>query len=234
VNILDHLQAIESRASERYLLGELSAAENEAFELHYFECSECALAVESGDQFIANVRAVLEPERESERLLLRHPADKPRSWFRELLATWMRPGAIAIPAAILFAAVALYQGAVVIPGLRHTLYGARALPAFQLVGASRGEPTLITVSTGDAFFALSLDVPPESHFGEYVCDLSEGGRSLFRALSPAPAEGRPITIQFPVRGLKPGSYELTIFGAGPMGQRADKVTAAPFVLHIDK
>jgi hypothetical protein len=230
---LDHLQALESQAPERYLLGELTASENEDFERHYFECEECAFAVESGDQFIANVRAVLKPESEPALLPLRDRPGKSRSSFRERVAAWMRSGAIPVPAAILFAAVALYQGVVLIPGLRHTLNGARALPAFQLVGAARGESKQITVSAGDPFLALSLDVPPESHFGEYICDLSESGRSLFRVISPAPGEGQPVTIQFPVNELKPGSYELTIFGAGPMGQQADKMTTAPFDLHIN-
>ena len=37
----------------------------EDFERHYFECDQCASAVESGDEFIANARAVLteSPER---------------------------------------------------------------------------------------------------------------------------------------------------------------------------
>jgi len=56
---MDHSQAIETQAAERYLLGELSASEAEDFEQHYFECTDCAEAVESGGVFIANARAVM-------------------------------------------------------------------------------------------------------------------------------------------------------------------------------
>ena len=56
---MDHLHAYETKAPERYVLGELTAAEAEDFELHYFDCEQCAVAVESSQLFIANARAVL-------------------------------------------------------------------------------------------------------------------------------------------------------------------------------
>ena len=39
---MDHLKALATKASERYLLGEMSEPERFAFEEHYFQCGECA------------------------------------------------------------------------------------------------------------------------------------------------------------------------------------------------
>ena len=46
--IMDHRNAVASKASERYLLGEMSEPERFAFEAHYFDCLECATDVRAG------------------------------------------------------------------------------------------------------------------------------------------------------------------------------------------
>src|SRR5690349_11628319 len=56
---MDHTQATRAHAAERYLLGELPPGEAEDFERHFFECVECAEAVETGGEFIGNAREVL-------------------------------------------------------------------------------------------------------------------------------------------------------------------------------
>jgi hypothetical protein len=236
LNTLDHLQACETQAAERYLLGELPAAEAEDFELHYFECGQCAMAVESGELFIANARAALgTPDQNSESPLAADKRDKSGNWFRRFLSECLRPASV-LPAlaAAVFGAVALYQSTILIPAMRGTADRARALPAFQLVGASRGQSERLVVPSGSPFIALSIDVPPESHFAQYVCDFSADGKSMFRVISPAPADGIPISLLLPVKGLKPGSYELNVFGAGSNGQKADKITSSTFDLQFNQ
>src|SRR3954464_13604973 len=39
---MNHDEAMKSLAAERYILGELEAAERDAFEDHFFECNICA------------------------------------------------------------------------------------------------------------------------------------------------------------------------------------------------
>ncbi|MCC6537498.1 MAG: zf-HC2 domain-containing protein [Bryobacterales bacterium] len=56
---MDHREALESRAAERYLLNELGASDRLRFEEHYFSCSECAGEVKTSFQMAANLRAVL-------------------------------------------------------------------------------------------------------------------------------------------------------------------------------
>ena len=233
---LDHLHAYETQAPERYVLGELTAAEAEDFELHYFECQQCAMAVESSELFIANARAVLgTAHAKSESAPLADNRRKPSNWFRDILSACMRPAfGLPVLGAAVFGAVALYQGTILIPALRGAAGEARALPAFQLIGASRGQSEKVVVPSGSLFFALSIDVPPESHFGQYICDFSAGGKSIFRVTSPAPAEGLPVSILVPAKGLKPGDYELTIFGAGPNSQQADKIATSAFDLQFNQ
>ncbi len=212
-------------APERYLLGELPPAEAEDFELHYFECQQCALAVEAGEQFIAGACAFFkEPMTPKSRVEAEKPA---RSFLQAVAAFWTRP-AFAIPVMAALAAVTLYQGAVVIPGMRHVLNTARSLPAVQLIGASRGDEPVLNVSAKDPFAELKADIPPAEPYKQYVCVLIRDGGEVSTVLTPAPAEGQPITIQVPAGQLRSGHHDLTLFGMKPDGQRSDKISTYPF------
>lgn len=224
---MDHTQATEVRAAERYLLGELPAEEAEDFERHYFECGDCAEAVEAGGEFIATARAVfaegsLQPAREAA-----EPQSRESLWER-LRAWWTLPALIPSAAAIALAVVAVYQGFVVIPGMRQGFESARVLPAFQLAGLSRGAGTQISVPTGTSAVALAIDIPPDAHFPQYRCVLSAGNHTVFEVVAPTPNEGQPITIFVPTRELASAEYEFTIYGVSADGAQHDKVTDSSF------
>lgn len=219
---MDHSQAIESQAAERYLLGELAAVEAEDFERHYFECPQCAAAVESATQFIANAKAVC---REPMLPGAGEPTHRVSPWNRA--TGWWRPSAaVPLAAAVVLGAVALYQSLILIPGMRNNLDTARALPAFQLTGAARGEEPQIRVRRGTPWVALSEDIPPDVHYSQYLCVLMSAGRPVFLVPAPAPAAGQPITILVPVPKLRSGEYELVIYGPG--GGEGDKITTYSF------
>lgn len=228
---MDHSHATEVQAAERYLLGELPVAEAEEFERHFFECADCAQAVEAGNQFIANARVVFgEGFVESRR---EHADAGQRVSVRERMRPWWwMPGWLPAAAALALAVVAVYQGFVLVPGLRQGLDTARALPAFQLAGLSRGAGETISVPAGTPWLALSLDVPPDVHFSQYLCVVAAGNRTLFRVKSAAPSPGQPITILVPTRTLSPGAEEFTVYGLGPNSETRDKVASSSFQFQL--
>lgn len=222
---MDHSQAIGTQAAERYLLGELSASEAEDFEQHYFECTDCAEAVESGGAFIANARAVLgRPSRPA-------PASPPvpRTPFRFLSLQPQWAFALASAAAVAFAGIALYQGAIVIPRLAHLLENPVILPAIQLAGASRGGAAPIRVPRGTPFVPLSADIPPDVRSAQYRCVLTRAGQNVFAVTGPAPVGAQPITVLVPAGKLSSGDYELTIFGEN--GPENGKI--ATYLFHFE-
>jgi hypothetical protein len=127
-------------------------------------------------------------------------------------------------------AIALYQGVVIIPGLRQNLGEARVLPAFQLIAESRGEESRIVVPFGTPSFAVSVDVPPDAHFPEYLCNFSVAGHAVFSLKAPAPPVGQPITILVPTGDLRDGVYELAIYGAKAGGHQRDRISTFSFAL----
>ena len=227
---MDHVTAHNERLAERYVLGEMSGVETEEFEQHFFECEECALAVEEGQIFAANARAVLS-EAPAEALGEESRGPSKPSFGDALRAWWYRPLAVfPAAAAVLLAAFSAYQGAFVIPQLQRQLGEPRALPAFQLIGASRGAGAQVAIPAGTPSFALAADIPPDAHFAGYVCELSTAGRVVFQLNAPPPAAGQPITILVPAKGLHAGQYELAIYGSDSTGAKRDRVSTFPFEL----
>src|SRR5450631_1040663 len=56
---MDHQQATEQKAAERYLLNELAPDARDAFEEHLFDCPECAFDIRAGVAFVDEAKAQL-------------------------------------------------------------------------------------------------------------------------------------------------------------------------------
>jgi len=201
---MEHTEAVELEAAERYLLGQMSEPEIDAFEKHFFECTACADELETGVVFQENLRAA--------GAAVSEPAEAKWSWLK----SWWRP-AFAAPAfaAMVLAGISLYQAGFVIPALRQEVAQIRApqaVLAFAVKSVSRGEENRIVIPAGQRSFLLNLDLPDIS-FPSYRCDLYYGaGPALFSIDSPAPPPGSLVNLQIPITGLKPGVYTLRVRG----------------------
>jgi hypothetical protein len=230
---LDHLHAQQTQAVERYVLGELTAAEAEEFEIHFFECPDCAVAVESSHEFLDSARVFFrEPVAQKAKAKEEIRAPRP-SFFEkisEALAGFCRPP-IAVPVMAALAAVAIYEGFAA-NHLNRVLETARSVPAIQLIGASRGDEMIVPVSPGSPFAPVSFDVPPGTPYKTYLCDLNSGNEEVLSSTSPAPPDGQPITILLPVSRLKDGKYDLMVYGLTPEGRRSDRISRYPFAVRF--
>ncbi len=59
---MEHTQAIQLKAAERYVLGELPRDLREQYEEHFFSCVECAEEVNLAAAFVENSRAAMGSE----------------------------------------------------------------------------------------------------------------------------------------------------------------------------
>src|SRR5579871_6521106 len=113
---MNHEQAVQEMATERYLLDEMSPELREAFEEHLFECSECALDVRAGNVFLSEAKRQL-PEltartaaQETSRAL---PVKLKKPWW----SVFAMPAFAAPVFAALLAVIAI-QNLAIIPSLR--------------------------------------------------------------------------------------------------------------------
>ena len=133
---MDHLQALNIKASERYLLGEMSEPERFAFEDHYFDCTECAQDVRIGSAFAQGVRSVCAADARRPARVAAAPERRPR-W------AWLTPAFLAPSMALLvLGCFTGYQSLVTIPALESPI----ATSAVVLRAAARGDEQTIEVA----------------------------------------------------------------------------------------
>src|SRR5260370_8190611 len=104
MDFMNHSEALQLQAAEKYVLGELSPEVREEYEEHYFECEECASDVKAAAVFGDSARELFH-EQQKERVQV-------GGWFG-----WLRP-AVAAPALAALLLVVCYQSFVPIPHLK--------------------------------------------------------------------------------------------------------------------
>ncbi len=240
---MDHNQAIQQKAAERYLLNELAPDARDAFEEHLFECPECALDVRAGAAFVDEAKIQL-PELVQQVELPARPtvgrSEVPRrplaqraGWFG-----WWRP----IVAAPAFAALLLvlgYQNLVTLPGLRAAANGPRLIPMAAVQEATRGAARAEVVADPKRGIALPLDIAPVAGmpaFASYSFDLYDPQHKLDwsrQVAAPANSESREeqFSLEIPGAFLRNGLYTVAVSGIGPNGKKT-AIQTYGFDLHL--
>lgn len=227
---MEHEQARQMMAAERYLLNELAPDVRDAFEEHLFGCQECALDVRTGAAFVDQAR----------RELARGPVppkSKPearvsaKGWLG-----WLRP-AIVIPVFAVLLAFIAYQNLAVLPGARQEVASVqvpRVLASVSLMGgATRGGTTpAITVPRSEPFL-LFVDIPPDSQSASYVAELYDPAGALQWSLPISAAAARDtVSLRVPGTNHAAGLYTLVVSGVNASGVKQPAVARYPFELQF--
>jgi len=219
-----HQEALATKASERYLLGEMSEPERFDFEAHYFDCPSCADEVRAGAALARGIHAVcaedaalrpkLAPEREKSR----------RGWL-----AWLAPPTL-VPssAAAALGCLAAWQGLVVIPNLRWA--GApQALAPVALRAAARGEEQALDIRRNQPVSALSLDINAAAPGESLKFDLvAPGGAVRYQGAAQVPPAGAPLIVFLPNSAIREsGSWQLLLHD-----QRETEIARFPFSVQL--
>lgn len=195
---MDHTNAIETHAVERYLLGELSEADVEAFEEHYFDCAACAEDVRDEMRFMEGGR---EAARETIAPLAPVVSIGER---RHRRIGWMQ----------------LTAAAVLAVGI--------AVPQFmQQEDSWAGRPHRFSASRSatDMSFAAdkpihaSVDIQSEPGYVRFDMEIVDAKRRNVRVLPSVSAETATETVFFVTPELPEGAYVLSIIGVRGDGNR---------------
>ena len=198
---MDHAEAVEGQVVEKYLLGELSAPQENEFADHFFDCQECANDLRMTSLFMDTTKTVLASD----------PVARPQS--SKVGRGWWQPAPYAIAASILLLALLLYQNVVTIPRLRSSS-APQELALFSLTGlGTRSAGSAVITPAPGKPFALLLDIPPHDNISEYRCQiLSPGGSPAVSIDLSEDAIKKTIPLLIPPSVLKPGDYQFTISG----------------------
>ena len=224
---MDHERAIKDLAVECYLLGEMTPAEREAFEQHYFECPACAEDIREAVQLMADAKDVLGEEAGAAAIPAKLPeAPRPqRNWF-----SWLHPQFAA--AAILLLAIVCVVESVSIPNLRRRADEAvapRVVNSAFLKPQTRGAAAVLKAGAGEPVI-LMLD-PPESAFGKVeIVVKSADGQVQLRFPADMPSAGEPLILSIPKLDLTTGNYLLLVESPAASGQNGQELGRYPFEL----
>jgi hypothetical protein len=209
---MDHDEALQQKATERYLLDELDPEVKDQFEEHLFDCQECAVDVRAAAVFVEQSKVILaEP---AVTFPARQPAASPAQsrWFG-----WFRP-AFAVPVFALLLAVVGYQ-TLVTRNLAAALRQPQIGPYVAINVSTRGSTkSTATVAPGDGLNVL-VTIPPDMSYSAYILELhNPAGQLKWTRKIPASSPDDTRSIFIPGAGLEQGTYVLTVNGVTATGQ----------------
>jgi hypothetical protein len=213
---MNHEEAIQEMATERYLLDELSSEMREAFEEHMFDCPECALDVRSGNVFMSEAKAQL-PE-----LTTRAAAEAPRAERARDRKPWwsfLTMPAFAAPVFAALLGVVVFQNVSTIPSLRSAAMEPRIIAPSSLHADTRGSESTVLQADRRQGAAVLIDLP--QGYSSYEIALNDPQGKRVWTKSVAAPEAGTLTLSIPGMGLKEGSYTLNLAGISPQGARTE-------------
>jgi hypothetical protein len=202
-----HQEAVDTLATERYLLDEMSDSDRQLFEEHYFSCDSCAQDVRMASRMTETARGVLAADgttRPTTGTVVSMPAAKPARWSGSAFVPWALAASLA-----LFAA---YQSLLVIPGLRSP----RAVDAFTLRPDSRGQEAVVA-SAGDAMLIMEVNDVREGADLKYEIKAADGAQVVSRH-GRAPRAGAPFLVLVPSSALAADTHYVVTIEDGATGQ----------------
>jgi len=214
---MNHSEATQNMAAERYLLDELTPEEKEAFEQHVFDCPECALDLRAGSVFITEAKAQL-PELAA-RASATTPAPANPAAKRNRWSFWLKP-AFAMPAFAVMLLVIAYQNVSTIPALRTAAGEPRILRSTAIHLGTRGGAHTPVAADRTEGLALSIALPQTAAYSSYVFELYDpkGKQVWTRTVAATTADSGDdgiVSLVIPGSGLLEDSYTMGVSGITP-------------------
>ena len=212
---MQHGDAMRAMASEKYLLNELTPELREEFEEHFFGCPECALDVRAGAAFLEHSKVVLaEP---APRPVAVAAQSQPENWW----SVWLRP-TLVVPVMALLLMMIGYQS-LTLSKSKNAIASAQApriLASASLVSARGDKIPVVTVRANDPFL-LFVDIPSESRFTSYLCELrSPAGQLEWSIPVSAETAKNTLPLQVPAGQRAAGVYTLVVQGVAAGGNNS--------------
>ncbi len=223
---MNHDEALQQKATERYLLDELDPEIKDQFEEHLFDCQDCALDVRAGATFVEQSKIALTQTRITPPA--RVPVPAKTNWL-----PWFRP-ALAVPVLAVLLAVVGYQNLVTYPHLTAALSQPQVGPYASINVSTRGSvKTPVTVTPGQGFNLL-VTIPPDMSYSAYILELhNPAGELKWWRKIPASSPDDTRSIFIPGAALEQGTYVLAVNAVAATGQ-ISSLGSYPVELQIQK
>lgn len=225
---MDHNEAVQQKATERYLLNELDPEVRDQFEEHLFECQECAVDLRAAAMFVEQSKIVLAEEPSVAPARVPVPHQEKAGWL-----AWLRP-AFAVPVLALLLAVIGYQNFVTYPHLMEASNRPQMGPWASINVGTRGATTTMVKAHRGEDFDLLVSIPPDALYASYSLDLyTPAGKLQWSLQIPATSPDDTRSIHVPGNRLESGTYKVEVTGVSATGQSSSLGTY-PVELQVQK
>jgi hypothetical protein len=219
---MDHSDAEQIKAAERYMLGDLTVSEVEEYERHFFDCPQCSEELRVLVVFQENARAVFREQDLAPKPIATTVPESAASWW----SGWFSPPlsrqwAVALGALLIgiFAGYAVFQGR----------DGAQGISAYPLYAQARGEETMVTPAAGSKFYSMYFDQTWGAEFTSYSAELRDASGAVKLTVPVnGGAAGEAIHVLVPTHQLSAGRYVLVLAS----GDKAKELARFPFTLQF--
>ncbi len=206
--MMDHEHAMKNLIAERYLLGELTESERDAYEEHLFSCSACFEQVSLGTEFIGHLK-------ESGSVETALAVSARPGFMASLLAGFRQPApALVFGLLLCVSGFSVYQNSII-----SKQKGPRLESRYVLTGIAHGagDSQLLQV-TRNTGLSLSVEYTPKGEFVAYNARiLSESGKVIDTLVVPGNQFGSTATVGLTAGDLAQGKYAIVILGRNSDG-----------------
>jgi hypothetical protein len=205
---MDHSEALQLAAVEKYLLDELPQPVRDEFERHFFDCQECAADLKTTATFLDAAREELR------RSSVARPT--PNLTKKSGFSFFLRPAFVS-PAFALLLIVIAYQNIAVFPrSWREVATPGKpeVLSSVSLIGGNSRSGTIpsVTVDNGRPIL-LSVDIPIAEQFLGYSCVLvAPSGAVVWRVPVSTEQAKDTVSVLIPAGNWESGDYRLIVQG----------------------
>ena len=236
---MNHQQAVDSMAVERYVLNEMTATDRQAFEEHYFNCPECLEAITYASDFLEVGREYVQENAKTQPTPV--PVPNP-AWFQRIFSSswWSSPvPAFASAAFLALFGLSIYQG-VELAQVKKTLKTPSVvatsvfLPLSSRGGSDARGTDLPTVSVErNETFQLDVDLPPHDQYSSYEGEIisTSGSEGIPVFALPAEQLNQASRVQLAIPPtLAEGTYQFIIQGTNHEAKGKTTVARYDFVI----
>lgn len=203
--LMNHEEAINRLAAERYLLGDMEEQERAAFEEHYLNCAKCLEDVTFGDEFMKAAAPV------ARELALAERSGQARERASGGFFSWLRTGlkspAPAWAMVVVLGVVATYQGL-------HREKGAYPESRLVLTGMAHGASDVKLVrARQESILSLGVEYARSGEFLSYRAEILSQSGEVKSTVAVADNEaGNMAWIALLAKTLDAGRYSVVIKG----------------------
>ncbi|HET9792261.1 MAG TPA: zf-HC2 domain-containing protein [Candidatus Angelobacter sp.] len=219
---MNHQEAENTKATERYLLREMTDEERMAFEDHYLDCAQCLEAVTFGADFLDSGHELAE-----EKGVQQLPAVP---WYDRMfsaLRPMLKPApAIALTAAVALAAFSAYQQKRITN--QQNLIADLKAPSqefrYVVSGAQRRGSNAILLSRNERL-SLLINFVPKHEFTSYRAEITGPGLPTGYSVPVAVTEqDYSVMVSLPAAVLTGGEYQVNFLGRVEGGEETKLVS----------